>query len=554
MYSLGKESTRQNRTVMVMGATGAGKSTLINGVVNYIAGVERKDDFRLKLVHEDPSKSQAESQTSEVSVYKLNYQEGFRVPYSLTLVDTPGFGDTRGIQRDEEITEQVRKLFTSSKGISHIDAICFVTQASLARLTHTQKYVFDSVLSIFGKDVMENILMLVTFADGKQPPFNNSALFSDNRHTESEDTDHDFDEMFWRMGVKSMQKFLTDLNKMETKSLQMTKEVLRERKQLQAAVEGLQPQVKAGLAKVQEIKSTMEKVKDHETDMTCNENHEIEVEVIKPVKVPLTNRGEYLTNCQVCHVTCHYPCGIKEDGEKSGCVAMDGAGTCTVCPGSATGASTSTSRTGENNRTSTSRTGESNRTSTSRTGENNRTSTSRTGENNRTSTSRTGENNCTSTSRTGENNCTSTSRTGGVRSGEGETDAREMKEKYARAKEEKLTVQQLIQRQEEEIESLQEVIVSLIDQSAHSLSRLILLADFGLSSAAFVLPVCPQQASVESDEAVGHAQAEYTDVSSRGRNGRREPSVDRGRTTSQTRPSRTRPETYQSSRERSRET
>ncbi|KAK7938291.1 hypothetical protein WMY93_001617 [Mugilogobius chulae] len=49
---------------------------------------------------------------------------------------------------------------------------------------------------------------------------------------------------------------------------------------------------------------------------------------------------------------------------------------------------------------------------------------------------------------------------------------REMKEKYAQAKDEKLTVEQLIERQEEEIESLQEVIMSLIDQSAHSLSRL----------------------------------------------------------------------------------
>ena len=62
----------------------------------------------------------------------------------------------------------------------------------------------DSVLSIFGKDVLENIRVLVTSADGQQPPvlqainasgvpcpetkdglqihfkFNNSALFADN--------------------------------------------------------------------------------------------------------------------------------------------------------------------------------------------------------------------------------------------------------------------------------------------------------------------------------------------------------------------------------------
>uniref|UniRef100_A0AAV2MQR0 Fibronectin type-III domain-containing protein n=1 Tax=Knipowitschia caucasica TaxID=637954 RepID=A0AAV2MQR0_KNICA len=429
MFSLGKESTRHNRTVMVMGATGSGKSTLINAIVNYIAGVEFKDNFRLKLVHEETFKSQAESQTSEVTVYKLYHQEGFQIPFSLTLVDTPGFGDSRGVQRDEEITEQIRKLFNSSDGVSQIDAVCFVVQAALARLTHTQRYVFDSVLSIFGKDVAENILMLVTFADGQQPPvlaainaarfpypknelglpvhfkFNNSVLFSDNREAQGEDDN--FEKMFWRMGTKSMRKFLTELNKMETKSLQMTKEVLKERRQLETAVEGLQPQVKAGLAKLQEIRATTEQIKDHEAAMTSNENHVIEIEVTKPVQVPLNNKGEYLTNCQACHVTCHYPCAIKEDNRKDKCNAMDRSGKCTVCPGY-----------------------------------------------------------CHWSVHLNqpykwEYVAVKQKQTIG-----------EMKEKYSRAKEEKISVQQLIQRQEEEVDRLQDMVVSLIDQSAHSLTRL----------------------------------------------------------------------------------
>ncbi|KAJ0000912.1 hypothetical protein NQD34_005932, partial [Periophthalmus magnuspinnatus] len=437
MFSLGKESIQPNRTVMVLGATGAGKSTLINGIVNYITGVERKDNFRFKLVHEDPSRSQAESQTCEVSVYKLHYEEGFRVPFSLTVVDTPGFGDTKGIQRDREITEQIRKLFSSSRGVTHIDAICFVVQASLTRLTHTQKYIFDSVLSIFGQDVAENILLLVTFADGKQPPvldainaagipcpkneaglpvyykFNNSVLFSDNRDTDrdadgsEDDSEDNFDQIFWQMGTKSMQRFLTDLNKMETKSLQMTKDVLKERKQLETAVEGLLPQVKAALAKIQEIKTIMERVKDHEADMTSNKNYEIQVEVIKPVQVPLTNKREYLTNCQACHVTCHYPCAIKDDSKKDGCTAMNPAGTCTVCPGK-----------------------------------------------------------CHWSAHLNQDyrwEYTPVKQ---------KQTLRDMEQKYAKAKEEKLTMEQIIQRQEEEIENLQEVVVSLIDQMAQNLTRL----------------------------------------------------------------------------------
>uniref|UniRef100_A0A8C4DYF0 Septin-type G domain-containing protein n=1 Tax=Dicentrarchus labrax TaxID=13489 RepID=A0A8C4DYF0_DICLA len=361
-FSLGKDSNKPNRTIMVLGATGAGKSTLINGMINYILDVEWKDSFRFKLVNEDQSKSQAESQTTEVTVYKINHQEGFKIEYSLTIVDTPGFGDTRGIERDKEITEQLRNLFSAKLGVSEIDAVCFVAQASLARLTPSQKYVFDSVLSIFGKDVAENIRVLVTFADGQRPPvleainaagvpcpktkdglpvhfkFNNSALFADNKSSAADSMSEDeedggFDQMFWKMGTKSMKRFFAALNVIETKSLTMTKEVLRERKQLENSVENLQKQVKFGLAKLEEINETSQKLKEHEAEISRNENFEFEVTVTKPVQIDISGKGNFLTNCQQCHNTCHHPCGIPSDADKRGCVAMGSNGHCTVCPG-----------------------------------------------------------------------------------------------------------------------------------------------------------------------------------------------------------------------------
>ncbi|KAL1279439.1 hypothetical protein QQF64_026112 [Cirrhinus molitorella] len=125
---------------MMIGATGAGKTTLINSMINYILGVQWEDDFRFVLIDEETQKSQAES-----------------------------FGDTRGISQDQKITKQIQEFFSAPRGIDCIDAVCFVVQASLARLTPTQKYIFDSILSIFGKDIAQNIIFLVTFADGKTP-------------------------------------------------------------------------------------------------------------------------------------------------------------------------------------------------------------------------------------------------------------------------------------------------------------------------------------------------------------------------------------------------
>ncbi|XP_006811067.1 uncharacterized protein LOC102782632 [Neolamprologus brichardi] len=142
-----------------------------------------------------------------------------------------------------------------------------------------------------------------------------------------------FDKMFWEMGTKSMKRFFAALNKIETKSLTLTKEVLRERKQLEISVENLQLQVKLGLAKLEEIKETSEKLKEYEAEMSRNENFEFEVTVKKPFQEDISGSGNYITNCQQCHVTCHYPCTIANPEGLRNCPAMGSNGYCTVCPG-----------------------------------------------------------------------------------------------------------------------------------------------------------------------------------------------------------------------------
>ncbi|KAM3823553.1 verrucotoxin subunit beta-like [Vipera latastei] len=96
LYQLGKENLEvPNKVILVMGATQSGKTTLINGMINYILGVQWEDNFRFKLTHETTQRSEAGSRTSEVTAYVVNHREGFRIPYSLTIIDTPGFGGTR---------------------------------------------------------------------------------------------------------------------------------------------------------------------------------------------------------------------------------------------------------------------------------------------------------------------------------------------------------------------------------------------------------------------------------------------------------------------------
>ena len=100
-----------------MGATGSGKTTWINAMINYVLGVKWEDDFRFKLVDEEINKNQAHSQTQGVTAYDIHHQEGSCIPFSLTIVDTPGFGDTQGTVRDNEITSSIKDFFNDPNGI-----------------------------------------------------------------------------------------------------------------------------------------------------------------------------------------------------------------------------------------------------------------------------------------------------------------------------------------------------------------------------------------------------------------------------------------------------
>jgi len=334
------------KVLMVVGATGAGKTTLINGMVNFILGVDWRDTFRYKLVVENKGVSQANSQTKEITAYTFYPMKGSAIPYTLTIIDTPGFGDTEGLKRDKFITSQIKEFFSipPPNGIDHLDGIGFVTQASLARLTPPQEYIFNSVLSIFGNDVSKNIFMMLTFADGQQPPvleaikkanipsdkyfkFNNSALFAENKETKES-----FDAMFWKMGFLSFQNFFAEFAKTESVSLRLTKEVLNEREQLQTLIEGLNPQITKGLNKIEEMRQEELVLQHHVKEIETNKDFTYEVEVTKPRYVNLKGTGRHTTTCLKCNYTCHQDCKIADDCEKRRCWAMDKrTGDCRIC-------------------------------------------------------------------------------------------------------------------------------------------------------------------------------------------------------------------------------
>ncbi|XP_034051777.1 uncharacterized protein LOC117532557 [Gymnodraco acuticeps] len=310
-----KDPTKTNKTILLVGETGAGKSTLINALVNYAMGVEFKDNDWYQIVQEG-KKSQTGSQTPDVIVYEVFGLEDGTLPFSLTIIDTPGYGDTRGIERDVLVSERLLDLFRSTEGVHEIDAVCLVLKASDCRLSDRLMYVFDSVVSLFGKDIEKNIVALLT----------HSHFFSSDNVLEA----------------------LKDVNIMCAKDKEgqpvhfMFDNAHKTEKNLAACIHNILGRIEFIDLKQREIKRTQEALKKHEQDMKNNKDFTIEVDEVYKCKVPISewrwwalglNYGGAVC-CEVCKENCHHPCTLA--WYPSQCEVMQNRGNelyCTVCTG-----------------------------------------------------------------------------------------------------------------------------------------------------------------------------------------------------------------------------
>uniref|UniRef100_A0A8C9ZXM0 AAA+ ATPase domain-containing protein n=1 Tax=Sander lucioperca TaxID=283035 RepID=A0A8C9ZXM0_SANLU len=341
-----------NKTILLVGETGTGKSTLINALVNYAMGVEWEDDVWFKIIEEE-KRSQSESQTSDVIVYQIFGFEDKTLPYSLTIIDTPGYGSTRGIGQDVIISQRLFDLFRSEDGVHEINAVGLVVTGTVNRLSDRQRYIFDSVISLFGKDIEKNIVALITHSDGITPKNALQALEAakikcarneknqpvhflfNNRQEEDRTEDEEALKHADKTSMKRMNQFTNFLVKTPPQKMQKTVDVLNERIRLTACIQNLQERIELIYLKQTEIQQTQDGLKKHEEEMKKNENFTIEVDEVYKDKEPIDGGMwglvfyEAATCCTVCEENCHYP-GCTMAWKPGHCEVMKG-GHCTSC-------------------------------------------------------------------------------------------------------------------------------------------------------------------------------------------------------------------------------
>ncbi|XP_073488612.1 uncharacterized protein [Aquarana catesbeiana] len=343
---------KQNKVIMMVGETGSGKTALINTMVNFILGADWKDDHRIQLIEDIGNKSQAHSQTSSVTIYQIHHEDYFRIPYSITIIDTPGFGDTRGIDHDEKIMRKIREFFQKCK-FTKIAVVCFVVKSSSARLTPTQRYIYDNILFIFGNDIKDNIIFFTTFADVQEPnvlsaimeadlpcaksedgkpvyfSVNNSMVYANNCPDKPGNRTHKVQELQWEMGMENIKNFLLDfLPGIASKDLSLTKEVLKERNALEVTLDGLVQKIEEVIFKRHELVQTERALNEHKVEVEKNEHFQMTVMQCRKEKI---ESSEHSTNCNECRSTCHKDCLVYFNPFVYFCEVFNKKGNCCVC-------------------------------------------------------------------------------------------------------------------------------------------------------------------------------------------------------------------------------
>ena len=309
---------KQQKTILLLGAAGSGKTALINSLVNYILNVDWADPFRFQLIDGHLTKGgthQIDTKTTKISIYDIHHAEGFNIPYSLTIVDTPGYEVTNYRENAEEIAQTIRQLIENQNGIKELDMICYVLNSSPSYSMAKEVPIFDSVLSMFGKDVVrDNINLVLTFAVGRVPEavdgftyrlskkkicnkplihqsFNNFDMFSSN--------DKEPSRSFWNATTENFKNFFDELNRKQPRLLSRTLHILKEKKDLEETVDSLSKLINIILIRKNAIKESKAVVSRCRLQIEDYKNDP----AMRKFRSP-TPSGFLARNCRFCSVTC----------------------------------------------------------------------------------------------------------------------------------------------------------------------------------------------------------------------------------------------------------
>ncbi len=247
----------------------------------------------------------------------------------------------------------MRKFFQDNDGAQEVNIVGFVMKSSLQKPTTTEKLIYESLVSIFGDGIHENVNYFLTFADNNEEPpllgnftgsglplpskfreteqgqhpsfqFNSLAFFSWNKslpHQRLEGThgtENDLkradpcnlNHFLWSMTVENFCFFFDVYGDSKPTSISMIQNLLKEKLRLKSTVEALDSHIKVDLAMMEILLAIQHIVTNQKAKIDDGVNLMIPLKGMKKKFIIELAFGEHLaTNCSKCDTTCHHSCG-----------------------------------------------------------------------------------------------------------------------------------------------------------------------------------------------------------------------------------------------------
>ena len=151
--------------LLLIGETGSGKTSFLNLLCNYgtvkelgfQTGFEQLKNFN-DIELENAQSKQMESKTSGIALYNVEFNG-----LEIGIIDTPGFGDSRGMDEDKKHTQMI---IAALKEVEHVNCVCLVINGRLCRMTASLRYVLAEITAILPKTVLDNVVVVFTSIAG----------------------------------------------------------------------------------------------------------------------------------------------------------------------------------------------------------------------------------------------------------------------------------------------------------------------------------------------------------------------------------------------------
>ncbi|XP_055354534.1 uncharacterized protein LOC129600147 [Paramacrobiotus metropolitanus] len=168
--------------ILILGETGVGKSTWINGFANYVQFstlAEAREGIPVNLIPSqftmldencqevvvslgEPKQSARQGEVLKAGESATQEPRSYTFPGKkllIRLIDTPGVGDTRGVDVDKANFQAVLKHISRFK---EIHGICILLKPNSARLTILFRFCISELLTHLHKDACRNIIFVFT--------------------------------------------------------------------------------------------------------------------------------------------------------------------------------------------------------------------------------------------------------------------------------------------------------------------------------------------------------------------------------------------------------